>query len=386
MSDRPYVLDVSRLIWRLWSDRLPTGIDRVCLAYTEHFASRSCALIQRKGTRRILSPALSDELFALLTDDRRQFRRRLSALVMRALGERGGVEDGGYRLLLNVGHTGLDADDLPGWILSRHFRAVFMVHDLIPITHPEFCRRGELRRHQQRMDHALQSASGIIANSDATAAELARYASEQGLACPPHVTAWIAGPEPVAAPRLPALDRPWFVSVGTIEGRKNHLLLLQLWRRLAERMGDHTPLLVLIGQRGWEAEAAFALLDRQPMLAGHVVELNRCSDADLAGYLTGARALLMPSFVEGFGLPVIEAMQYGTPVIASDLPVFREIAGDIPRYCDPLDAPGWERAIIDYLDDGPGRLGQVAALSDYRAPTWTTHFERVEEWLGDLPG
>lgn len=386
MSDRPYVLDVSRLIWRLWSGRLPTGIDRVCLAYAAHFATRSCAVIQRKGTRRILSPALSDELFALLIGDRQQFRRRLSALVVRALGDRGGMEDGQYRILLNVGHTGLDAPDLPGWIMARHLRAVFMIHDLIPISHPEFCRPGELRKHQLRMDHALRAGTGIIANSDATVAALAEYARHRGLAVPPHVTAWIAGPEPVARPVLPALDRPWFVSIGTVEGRKNHVLLLHLWRRLAERLGERTPLLVVIGQRGWEAETAFAMLDRQPQIKRHVLELNQCSDAELAGYLAGARALLMPSFVEGFGLPVVEAMQQGTPVIASDLPVFREIAGDVPLYCDPLDGPAWERAILDYMADIPDRARQLAAMAGYRAPDWPAHFARVERWLETLPG
>lgn len=386
MSDRPYVLDVSRLIWRLWGGRLPTGIDRVCLAYLGHFASRSCAFVQRNGTRRILSPALSDELFALLLGDRQRFRRRIAALVVRAMGERAGAEDGRYRLLLNVGHTGLDAPDLPGWIMERHLRAVFMVHDLIPISHPEYCRPGELRRHQARMDNALGSAAGIIANSAATAGVLAKYARERALAIPPTVTAWIAGPDVAAMPKPPALDRPWFVSVGTIEGRKNHLLLLHIWRRLAERLGDATPQLVLVGQRGWEAETAFAMLDRQPQLKPHVIELNHCSDTELAGYLSGARALLMPSFVEGFGLPVVEALQQGAPVIASDLPVFREIAGDIPRYCDPLDGTGWEQAIIDYTRDCPDRSRQVAAMSGYRAPGWPEHFERVERWLETLPG
>lgn len=386
MRDRPFVLDVSRLIWRLWSGRLPTGIDRVCLAYAERFADRSCAAIQRKASRRILSPALSDELFALLTGNRQHFRRRLSNLLVRALGDRGGVGDGRSRIFLNVGHTGLDAPGLSEWLAERRLRAVFMIHDLIPISHPEFCRAGELDRHRLRMDNALRSAAGIIANSAATAAALADYAGERGLIVPPHVTAWIAGPDPVARPMPSVLDRPWFVSLGTIEGRKNHVLLLHLWRRLAKRLGERTPLLILIGQRGWEAQAAFAMLDRQPDIAAHVRELNQCSDAELAGYLAGARALLMPSFVEGFGLPVVEAMQQGTPVIASDLPVFREIAGDVPLYCDPLDGPAWERAVLQYMTECSDRTRQIEATAGYVAPDWPTHFATVERWLETLPG
>ena len=101
--------------------------------------------------------------------------------------------------------------------------------------------------------------------------------------------------------------------------------------------------------------------------------------------LGGARALLMPSFAEGFGLPIIEALELGTPVIASDLPVYREIVGDIPTYLDPLDGPSWERAIRAFLQDGGEREHRVRAASGYRAPDWATHFDKVEGWLDTLP-
>src|SRR6185503_14737126 len=93
------------------------------------------------------------------------------------------------------------------------------------------------------------------------------------------------------------------------------------------------------------------------------------------------RALLMPSFAEGFGLPVAEALQLGTPVIASDLPVFREFAGDIPTYVDVLDGLGWMSTIMSFTGESLERERQIQAMSSYRAPTWETHFEVVDEWL-----
>ncbi|MEY4472759.1 MAG: hypothetical protein RL671_1063, partial [Pseudomonadota bacterium] len=169
-----------------------------------------------------------------------------------------------------------------------------------------------------------------------------------------------------------------------IEGRKNHLLLLHVWERLIKDLGPAAPKLVLIGQRGWEADEVFALLDRSPRLKGYVRELGRCDDATMFGWLDQARALLMPSFIEGFGIPVIEALQRGVPVIASDQPVFREIAGAIPLYLDPVDGHGWEAAIRAYCGDAPDRERQLAAMPSFRTPTWADHFAKVDGWLATL--
>jgi glycosyltransferase involved in cell wall biosynthesis len=234
------------------------------------------------------------------------------------------------------------------------------------------------------MRTVLASAAGVIANSAATSDALTKFAASEGQAAPPTQIAWLGSDEHVAPAKMPLPARPTFVMIGTIEGRKNHLLLLHLWERLVQELGDNAPQLVLIGQRGWEADEVFALLDRSPILQGHVFELGRCDDATMLGWLHHARALLMPSFIEGFGIPVIEALQHGVPVIASDLPVFREIAGDIPLYLDPLDGQGWEAAIRAYCHDAPDRSRQLAAMPAFHAPTWREHFTKVDGWLATL--
>ena len=93
----------------------------------------------------------------------------------------------------------------------------------------------------------------------------------------------------------------------------------------------------------------------------------------------------MPSFAEGFGLPVAEALQLGTPVLASDLPVFREFAGDIPSYFDSLDGVGWERAIVSYIGESADRKRQREAIKNFLSPDWRSHFLVVDEWLKALP-
>ena len=384
MRQRDLLLDVTRLVWRVWSGRLPTGIDRVCLAYLGHYGPRALAVVQRREIRLVLNERHSDQLFALLRQGGTGFRRKLVLLLAAAAVSRLSQQSTRGWTYLNIGHTGLDAAGLPGWLARQQWKPVYLVHDLIPISHPEFCRPGESQRHARRIRTVLESAAGVIANSAATRDALNEFAAREGRVPPPCEVAWLAAPEMVAAARLPTPNRPTFVMIGTIEGRKNHLLLLHLWEKLARELGPATPKLILIGQRGWEADEVFALLDRSPRLKGYVRELGRCDDATMFGWLDQARALLMPSFIEGFGIPVIEALQRGVPVIASNLPVFREIAGDIPLYLDPLDGQGWEAAIRAYCDNPPDRERQLAVMDRFRAPTWEDHFAKVDGWLATL--
>jgi glycosyltransferase involved in cell wall biosynthesis len=89
--------------------------------------------------------------------------------------------------------------------------------------------------------------------------------------------------------------------------------------------------------------------------------------------------------VEGFGLPLVEALHHGTPVIASDLPVFREIGGGIPDFLDPLDGIAWRELILAYAaDPSPARDAQLARLKGYRAPTWSDHFCVVDGLIASV--
>jgi glycosyltransferase involved in cell wall biosynthesis len=385
MAAPDILLDVSRLVWRLWRGGLATGIDRVALAYVEHFQSRARAVVQRRGRFLVLSKAHSDLLFGLILAGPQGFRQKFVRLAFRSFPAANFAIPPEGSFYLNIGHTGLDEPTLPAWISRHRLRAIFLIHDLIPLSHPEYCRPGEAEKHQRRMENALNSAFGVIANSRATMDELRSFANLNKLRMPPGVVAWIAGkffPQSVAPT---VLDRPYFIVLGTIEGRKNHHLLLNIWKALVATHGDAAPILVIVGQRGWEANEAIEMLDAAADLRSHVIELGSCGDAELAGFIAGARALLMPSFTEGFGLPVAEALALGTPVIASDLDVFREFAGDIPTYLEPLDANSWLAMIDEFSSDSVERSRQLATMSTFRAFDWEAHFEVVDEWLKNIP-
>lgn len=379
------LIDVTRLADRFLQGRLPTGVDRVSLAYVNHFHDRAHALVRFGGRWAEMTHRDSQLIFDALLDGTKDRAGTLRRCVAR--GYASFWERRRSTVLWNTGHTGLDLPDYARAVKRRALRPLFFLHDLIPITHPEYCRPGEADKHHRRLDAMLSVGHGLLVNSRATRDELVEYAARKGVPVPPCAVA------PLAPARLPQPDtrrplaRPYFVILGTIEARKNHLLLLQLWRQLVTTLGDEAPRLVLIGQRGWECEQVVDQLDRCEQLRGFVIEKAGCTDVELATWLHHARALLFPTFAEGFGMPLVEALMLGVPVIASDLPVFREIAGDIPEYLDPIDGMGWKHLILDYAaPDSTRRRAQCERMTGYAPPTWEEHFAVVEELMQGLDG
>ena len=348
-----------------------------------HFGDRAQAVVQYGPIRRIFGQRASRELFRLLQERPQNFRRRLVRILAGQL--LSGGDQGRGRPYFNIGHTGLDEQMMRHWLQTADVRPIYLVHDLIPLRHPEYCRPGELGRHERRMRTVLETGTGVIGNSQATLDALAEFGLVERLPRPPHLAAWL-GTTPLDKPWRPSpTERPTFVILGTIEARKNHQLLLNIWSRLITRFGASAPRLLVIGQRGWEAEEVNNKLDRDETLRGYVVKISGCSDSELAKHLSTARALLFPSFAEGFGLPLIEALSLGVPVIASDLPVLHEIGQEIPMYLSPVDELGWEAAILDFAGaSSPARAVQLDRVSTFRPPTWADHFAAVERWLPTL--
>ncbi len=389
------LIDVSRLVGRRLKRRLPTGIDRVGLAYLRHYRDRARAVFTL-GTRAIvLSRSQSDRLARSLLagwslpgkEEPSLIRTVIGGAVTASLRNPIGRDDTAGRWFLNTGHSGLHRHGYAEMLAALKVKPLFLIHDLIPITHPQYCRALEATRHADRMKRALGLASAMVCNSHATFEQLSEFARLIDVPLPPAAVAPIAADPPGAqaiatASAGPPIEDPYFLMIGTIEPRKNHLLMLQVWQRLIHRLGGQTPKLVLIGQEGWECEHVMRTLARAPGLSEHVLHLQRCDDSALHGWIAHARALLFPTFAEGFGLPVVEALQRGVPVIATDLQVFREFAGDYPEYLDPLDAAGWLAAIDEYRKPGNRRRERrVAALTAYRDPTWSEHFARVDDLM-----
>jgi glycosyltransferase involved in cell wall biosynthesis len=408
VPNSPLLLDITHLIWAAQQVG-PSGIDRIELEYAQHFVVEQAV----RPTYAVLH--LFGFLFAVSAAGGRRFIEELSAhwqgsrpatrgeRMKRVLGMRlrllGSAWMGGRRLrtalkqlrrpvYLVVSYRRLSqASSLRNIRRAYSARTVCFVHDLIPVECPEYFRPGEEQRHHVKFGNVGRLFDAAIVNSNVTAHALEAYLeAANGSDRKPKICVATPGVRPFVAqtPGTQPPDRPYFVILGTIEPRKNHLLLLNLWSRLATSMAL-PPRLLVVGKRGWENEQVLDMLERSRRLRGLVEECNRLADADIGPVLAHARALLLPSLAEGFGLPLAEALASGVPVICSDIPVFREVGRDVPDYLDPFDLPAWMDAVTDYASpDSPRRAAQMLRLARWRAPGWVDHFDAVDRLLDDL--
>ena len=376
------LIDITRLVDRFIQKRLPTGVDRVSLAYVGHYGAQARAVLRYRSGKFVFRRAESDQLFDWLLrlgTGGSPLPLIFKGLVLGCLVQRVAGDH-----LFNTGHSGLESDDYIAMLRHQGVRPVLVVYDLIPITHPQFCRAGEPERHFSRLRNVARIASGVVCISQATQTDLQRLCDHNRWTMPPCVVGLLAPALPKSQHQQRPVARPYFVFVSTIEPRKNHLMILRVWHKLKATMGDAAPQLVIIGQRGWHYEAVSEMLDRPESFDGLVTELSTCSDVQLVTYLEHAQALLFPSFTEGYGMPVVEALAHGLPVIASDLAVFREFAGEIPEYLDASDEASWADTIAAYTPHGsPARQRQLLRLEGYVAPSWDRHFEQVDRLLRD---
>lgn len=374
------IIDVTRLTRRRLKKQMLTGIDRVSLAYVNHYKTKSRALFRYCGINIVLSLKNSQKLFNWLINPAHKLP--LKTIVFTSIFNKNIPK---FSILLNTGHIGINQKNYLKMIKKYQLRPIFFVHDLIPLFYPEYCSPGEDIRLKNKLDYILKYGYGIITNSTDTLTKLNQYCDENNLVKLPATVALLAPDNKLLQcsknSEVP-YPKPYFVMLSTIEPRKNHLLILQIFRRLAEIAPENTPHLFIIGKRGWECEQVFDLLDRSVVLRKVVTEVSNCSDELLVNYLKHSTALLFPSFTEGYGLPLIEALTLGTPVIASNLPVFKEIAGNIPEYIDPLDANTWQNTILGYADKNNHlRKKQIHLLQDFNIPSWEEHFQTIDAFL-----
>lgn len=389
-------LDLSRLLSRAHS-ATPSGIDRVELAYARHLiaGARTYCFAARAATGWIglLPREAASEFIARLTTMWRdgaaeQERREIASLArrLRLAAITGGMalrrklrEVGGPTVYMLVSHQNLDRPyPIARLKTATGARLVVLIHDLIPLDFPHLTRPGQTRRHRRRIGAVARLADAVIANSASTAGALS---ARLGCRKIPIAVAPLGIDLPGDDDTPPPVDAPYFVCIGTIEARKNQSLLLDIWAPLRAELGVQTPRLVLVGQRGF---GSMPIVSRLAGLRDVVTEHPDLPDQAMARLLRGARALLLPSFAEGFGLPVAEALALGVPVLCSDLPALRETGGDCPDYLDPGDHHAWRRTIFDYAIDTPRQRAQLARIVDWRAPRWGDHFAIAERLIAAL--
>lgn len=249
---------------------------------------------------------------------------------------------------------------------------VLMVHDLIPLRHPAFCVPVFTLVFRKWLHAMIAAADAIICNSLSTEDDLRLYAAEQGLRLPPTGHFRLGSDLPVAATGgvvRPALARvldgapPCFAAIGTIEIRKNHAWLLDVFEDLWA--AGHDLCLLVVGRPNPDARAVLERMQAHPEQGRRLLTLVDASDEEVAQAYARCRALVSASLAEGFGLPVVEARVRGCPVIASELPAHAEMAdGGVELY--PLgDREALARRLLDHA--ATDRRGRVAPMPSF---TW----------------
>jgi alpha-1,2-rhamnosyltransferase len=164
------------------------------------------------------------------------------------------------------------------------------------------------------------------------------------------------------------LGHRYLLCVGTLEPRKNHGLLLDAFDLLRTRYPDVS--LVLVGKVGWRIDALVERIMGHPALGRRLFWFDQADDELLATLYRHAFVAVTPSFSEGFGAPVIEALAHGVPTLSSNGGALPEAGGDLAEYFDPHDVDALATLVERHLLDERWNLQQRRRLATYRAPTW----------------
>lgn len=241
----------------------------------------------------------------------------------------------------------------PNYFLPPRFRCargalVAMVHDLSVERFPWTMKEETHTALVAHLEKTVSRAAVVLTHTETVRSEILatprfRVAKGPGVQDEsPKVHAIAPGPghlgAVVPAPPPPEVPSPFALHVGTLEPRKNVATLLEAWRRLQEG-GESLPL-VLCGDLGWKSEALREEIARG-QARGWLHHLGYAPDSTLAGLYRETLLVVCPSLYEGFGLPLVEALLAGAPVVASDIPVFREVAGDAVLYAAAQDPAAW---------------------------------------------
>lgn len=391
-------LDVTRLLTRVGRGAL-TGIDRVELAYLKEAYATGCESylcrttrgylrLDRRGALKLIEmsegtlPLGPADWLSRVTFRGDRARHRAEAMLRQvavdrcgrkallALIERASTPNLTY---INVGHANLSEATLSAFS-AKNARVMVMIHDLIPLTHPQFVVANQPANFAGRVERVCRYATHVIANSCATDADLiAHWASE---AQTPLCVVARLGIEPRFLSEQLDREPGYFVMLGTVEVRKNHELMIDVWDLLAaELCAEDMPVLHIIGPIGWKVDALLSRLQAHPLIGDRIVLHGALTDDQVQDHLARATALLFPSLAEGYGFPPLEAAMAGVVPVCSTLPVFQETLGDCAVYVDSGDSYQWKETIKQLLDG----TSNTPDLTKLKVPTWQEHFEIVTD-------
>jgi len=280
----------------------------------------------------------------------------------------------------------------------KGMKIVAVIYDLIPITHPQFCDEPLVEVFKHWFAWIAKTADGFVFISQAIEDDARQYLSKtygRQLVDSHWYTHFYLGSdldlidETVAIrPHIRTVferEQPVYLMVSTIEPRKNHVYLVDTFDKLWRQGLD--VCLCFVGRVGWKCDDLLIRIRAHPELNKRFFMLNDLTDAELEYCYKQSRSLLFPSHVEGFGLPIVEAMQRGLPVMASDIPVFREIGGEYCAYFELANPDSLSEQIAGF--EQSGTFPAAKTLQNWSWMSWKDSarqlFERITSGILKTP-
>jgi glycosyltransferase involved in cell wall biosynthesis len=237
-------------------------------------------------------------------------------------------------------------------------KTVLFCYDLIPYKFPQFCAPEYSVKISHYFNELLWCANYVICISENSKKDLIEYAKTT------------SGPLPnlkvinIGCDLLKTTtkkiefnekslinNKDFILTVSTIEPRKNHIILYNVWKKLYEYDSKNCPLLVIVGRNGWLYNDLQAIIKQDCYINKHIIVINNTNDFVLEWLYTNCLFTVFPSFYEGWGMPVAESLYYGKYCISSNTSSFPEVSQNLIKMLDPLDFYSWYNAIKDLLEN-----------------------------------
>lgn len=275
--------------------------------------------------------------------------------------------------------------------LKRYgIRIAVYVYDIIPITHPQYAHANTRFNFMNYIGAYLQYADAIIVSAKSTLDAIYELSDKLGLPHIPGYVSWLgsdfgglkkASEENIPKEVVEAAKSKYILNIGTIEPRKNHALLLDAFE---QGLFEKDVKLIFAGKIGWNVEKLAERIEKHPEKDKRFYHFIGLSDEAIEYLYTHAFMVAFPTYIEGFGLPIVESLERGTPVLASDIPVLREVGRDYCEYFNP-ERPEEFVERVDNLLNNPSEYEKLKEkAAGFVSFTWKETAQKILEALDTL--
>ena len=265
---------------------------------------------------------------------------------------------------------------------ARGIKWMAYVYDICPITHPQCASQNTIFNFIEYLGTVIRHADAVVVSTKFVEETFKGLCDKLGRKCPPCSVSWLgcdfnagSGDGEVDEEISAALSgKKYVLAVGTLEPRKN---LSMLFDAFTNYLFDKGIGLVFVGKVGWQIGNLIECINASPHFGKDLFHFQFINDASLSWLYDHAFATALPTLDEGFGLPLVESFLRGVPAFVSDIPVMREVGGDLPIYFNNQDEREFADKVIDLVNDEARYADLKKRLSDYHGVTWSEVANRI---------